>query len=725
MQASRFIVALTSFFVVSNMTCFSVAFQAEKNESVPAIQVEECQEDCKDSSNGTEETKVSLVVTEKTAKEQFENTHQQADMFRPEIDGKPAFLSTFRVRPDGNLLACVSNGNVSPYAPAITKGKAPAGYLHLYSPDFELLEQISLPFVATALDLDKDGYMYIAGNGEIGKLSPRGDVIATRGTPSMEGVEQDELRKQVEEDLKKQFQSSAKIYEKQIESLQKRIDKIIEVDEEERTESQNRRLSRYQTQMETYQEIVEQQKIEITDQMIDQQLAMKSRVTAVAVAENDVFVATSARVGFGYEVYRMDHNLENSKQLLDGLSGCCGQMDIHARGEQLFVAQNTKFNVGIYDRDGESISSFGERLNQDNQGFGSCCNPMNVLCCENGDILTAESSIGKIKRFNADGELIGYVGRARIGGGCKHVAIGFNQKLDRYYVQYEDNHQICVLKPNSEVGSSTSPEVVSITKKLIGGRWELADKQAVTNKSDGEESSEPSETQEGIGLTLKQGESGEYIVADIIPNSPADELGHIKDGDVLLSVGQASKKMQSTKDLSLEKINDILQGNPGQSVRIKYRSPDSTKTRRSRLTQVTMKKIDGSWVAEAAEPEVGFAVESLTNMKYLEFHKDGTFNSKLESKTMGFGAAAKRWLATKAADNVLHIDLEGDDDMIMYRVKVKFTGDDTANISVSYDGFGVDGKFRSYRRSAVQATKIDNTEQPESDATSSDTSSPR
>ncbi len=727
MQKSLFVVALISCVLLVDRACYSHAFQENATTAVQAVQQEECQNDCQGADgqcdNGNEKTPVSLVNKGKgnAAPDHFEKTHQQAEMFRPLIEGKPAFLSTFRVRPDGNLLACISDASVNPYGPAASKGNGPRGYLHLYSPDFELLDQIALPFVATALDLDQDGYMYIAGRGEIGKLSPSGEVISSRDSPNMVGVEQDELRKQVAEELKKRFQSTAQVYEKQIESLQKRIDKITELDETERTESQQRRLERYQTQLDSYQEIVDQQKIKVTDEMIDQQLSMKSRVTAVAVADNDLFVATSARVGFGYEVYRMDLNLENSKQLLDGLSGCCGQMDIHARGDQLFVAQNTKFNVGIYDRDGESIADFGERLNQDNQGFGSCCNPMNVLCCENGDILTAESSIGKIKRFNSDGELIGYIGRARIGGGCKHVAIGFDQKLDRYYVQYEDKHQICVLKPNAEVGDRTHPKVAALTEKLVGRRWKLANEQTSVDKANADASSASDEMREGIGLVIKQEESGEFTVADIIPKSPADELGRINKGDILLSVGPVSGKMQNTKGLSLADINSILQGNPGQTVRIKYRSTDSTKIRRSKLTQVTMKKTGGAWVVEAAEPDFGFSVEALTNMKYLEFHENGRFNAELETKSMGMGSA-KRWLATKVADDALHIDLEGDDDMIMYRVKVKFTDADTAEIAVSYDGLGEEGKYRSYRGKDLPTAPADREKQSANETGLSDIS---
>ncbi|MBL8810287.1 MAG: hypothetical protein JNM43_08935 [Planctomycetaceae bacterium] len=99
---------------------------------------------------------------------------------------------------------------------------------------------------------------------------------------------------------------------------------------------------------------------------------------------------------------------------------------------------------------------------------------MNVRCCDNGDILTAESSIGTIKRFNDKGELVGVVGKARIGGGCKHVALGYDSKRDRYYMMNVDRDHICVMLPNAEAPELTSEEQMAKTareglgQKLVG-----------------------------------------------------------------------------------------------------------------------------------------------------------------------------------------------------------------------------------------------------------------
>jgi hypothetical protein len=181
-------------------------------------------------------------------------------------------------------------------------------------------------------------------------------------------------------------------------------------------------------------------------------------------------------VNRGYEVWRTSSTFEKSGRVIDGLRGCCGQMDIITKGDKILTAENTKFQVGFYDLTGAKLTSFGKRHSEDENGFGSCCNPMNVLCCSNGDIITAESSIGHIKRFSDKGDLLAVIGRARIGGGCKHVALGHDEKRDRYYVQYQDMNHICIMLPNAEA----APLVAELDRKLkaaedaalkLVGRW--------------------------------------------------------------------------------------------------------------------------------------------------------------------------------------------------------------------------------------------------------------
>ncbi len=209
----------------------------------------------------------------------------------------------------------------------------------------------------------------------------------------------------------------------------------------------------------------------------DEMVRERMVVTALGVTAEDVFVSVMSAKGNGYEVWRTDYDFKQSKKVVTALSGCCGQMDIQARDGRLFVAENGKFEVSIRDRDGKRLSSFGKRDRNSVEGFGSCCNPMNVRCCDNGDILAAESSIGNIKRFNARGEFVGLIGKAKIGMGCKHVALAFDKSRNRYYMMNVDKGHIAVLIPVGEVPPETEAEKAAriardeFSKRLVG-RWE-------------------------------------------------------------------------------------------------------------------------------------------------------------------------------------------------------------------------------------------------------------
>lgn len=659
--------------------------QDSKCENCQDGTCEDCQSgECKQNSENVDE--VATASDSGESRTNFVSTHKQTSAFSPNIDGKQANLTTFRLNPQGQIVACVVPKDVSHKRLEKQDGvedesPQPEGYVQIYSPEFELLDQFGLPFAPSAVDIDKSGNMFVAGSGHVCKMSSDGKILQMSQAPNLINVDTEEMLKEALEAAQERNKQLQEFYGNQIESLQEQIEELEAIDEGERTNSQESNLKRLKSQLKTYEQIVEQNKIEVDEESLKHQLTSNSDVTAIAVTDNDVYVATSANSGSGYEVYRTTLDFKDPVRILKRLRGCCGQMDIYAADNQVFVAENTNFQVGIYDRDGKKVSSFGQRLRKDNQGFGSCCNPMNVLCCPNGDILTAESSIGKIKRFNSKGEMTGYVGRARIGGGCKHVALGFDEKLDRYYVQYEDNNQICVLSPKTDAASPKDPKIAELGKRLTAGKWQLAGTKAVADQV------------VGIGVALDVNDEGELLVKDVVKGAPAEK--RLKKGDVIVGIG-TSEGIVETKGMDLNEVAELLRGEPRTRVLLKVRSQNSDKVLRRSINRVRLQLVDGDWiVAENQENPFGdFDSEALTNMRVLDFKDDGTLRVEMENNP--FGMRVKGWVATQAEGDTLMLDMEDEEEVIVYRVKVKFTGDETADISITYDGLGEEGKFRSY-----------------------------
>jgi hypothetical protein len=410
---------------------------------------------------------------------QVRGTHKQVRTIRPMHNGQPIHLNTYCLSPSGDILACVGGSNYT-YEPDGQGGyrsiqSLSQTFVQVYSPEGELKAEWAVPFKPTAINVAPDRTIFVAGEGKLARLSSQGALLTTANIPQ-EG-DPEKLRQEAIAKAREQQAEFIARLEKQIEFAQQQAEKIRAVPEAERTKSQAARLQAYERQVELYQAQIKS----LQEQEIEVSVSAVSRsgvVTGLAVSDQHLFVCTGSVSGAGYDVIRCDFDFQNPKRVLTGLRGCCGQMDIQALGERLVVAENTKFQVALHDPDGKPLTAFGGRDRTGGAGFGSCCNPMNVRCCANGEILTAESSIGDIKRFSADGKLLAYIGRAKISGGCKHVAIDWDPKRDRYYMMNVADSSICVLVPLSEAPEFTEEELAAkaaregLGRKLVGA-WRL------------------------------------------------------------------------------------------------------------------------------------------------------------------------------------------------------------------------------------------------------------
>jgi hypothetical protein len=214
----------------------------------------------------------------------------------------------------------------------------------------------------------------------------------------------------------------------------------------QRKQSLSQRLEMYKRQKEQYAKAKEQYaKIigvvppeQMTDEQIDEQVkaSMKYKLTASSISalNDDVFVATHASLGYGFDVWRMNDKFESPVKVVTGLSGCCGQMDVKANKDGLFVAENSEHRVCRFDRDGKSITKWGQSARTGLEGFGSCCNPMNVAFGPGEAVYTAEDDTGRIKRYSADGKLLGLVGLVELKPGCKNCSIAVSSDGSRVYM---------------------------------------------------------------------------------------------------------------------------------------------------------------------------------------------------------------------------------------------------------------------------------------------------
>lgn len=155
----------------------------------------------------------------------------------------------------------------------------------------------------------------------------------------------------------------------------------------------------------------------------------------IGCSGNDIFV--SVRQEKDYSIYRLDSELANPKEIVKGLEGCCGQLDLKAKDGVVYVAANCEFSVIKYDRDGKEIGRFGKEGKEGqmtgDEGFIGCCEPKNVCFDSQGNLYTAEAVHRRVKKFTPDGKYMGLAGMAS-GDYCVRVTIAVSKDCSKIYM---------------------------------------------------------------------------------------------------------------------------------------------------------------------------------------------------------------------------------------------------------------------------------------------------
>ena len=342
-------------------------------------------------------------------------THRQAAIIRLAGDkATSTTLHTFCLDPEGNLLAGVTTD---------------VGQIRKLDPDGNLLETWPLEVQPEAIAVGPDGALFVAGSGKLLKLDAQGTVLLEADAPH--AGEARENREQIREQMRQQMERNRESMAKVLDRYQQQIDQLAAKAEEERTATEQRQLRSLQSMVERIQPAEDEQ---AQDAMLERMIQSKLAASSISVTSSDVFVATRALQGYGFDVWRVDDRFENGQRIVSGLRGCCGQMDVQANDTGVYVAENARHRVCHYDRDGELVNQWGSRARTGVEGFGGCCNPMNLAFNSGQDVYTAESSTGRIKRYSASGDLLGLVGQVEIVPGCKKVSIAVSPDGSRVYM---------------------------------------------------------------------------------------------------------------------------------------------------------------------------------------------------------------------------------------------------------------------------------------------------
>ncbi|MFO0915073.1 MAG: hypothetical protein U0795_19085 [Pirellulales bacterium] len=377
-------------------------------------------------------------------------THQQVRLIKPTNDEPGLMLKSFCLMPDGKLLALVDGGapvwGGIPTFGSTPDGKAPGCEVRIIDQEGNKVHSFPVDFSGHSVNVGSDGNIYVGGNGIVAKFDPTGKQLIQTASPNMSADSQTEevLRQRAMETLTEQkaaYAEALATLEKQQKEMEGKSDDELTEEQRESKLMMEPMITAYKQAMAQYNEPSEEQIKQIVESLSSRQ----KTINAIAVNDKYVFVTCAASKGYGYSVWRTDLDFQNPAMIVDGLRGCCGQMDVQCCGEELVVAENSRHRVVRYDAEGKEVLTFGKRSRDGvGEGFGSCCNPMNTRLV--GDNLYVAESDGNVKLFSQDGKFLNLVGKADVQAGCKSSIVAASPDGERVYYFDVQKSGICVLE---------------------------------------------------------------------------------------------------------------------------------------------------------------------------------------------------------------------------------------------------------------------------------------
>jgi len=182
----------------------------------------------------------------------------------------------------------------------------------------------------------------------------------------------------------------------------------------------------------------------------------KAAASGLCADDKHVFIAFGMgnSVRATEDIYRFKRDLTEPKKIVERQYGCCSHIDLRVSGRELLIAENSRHRVNRFDFDGKQLGTWGRRDREALEAFTACCNPCNFDFGPKGVLYTAESGVGRVKKYSADGQflgLVGYVDTTEFDNGSQlaaiscYIPIEVNKDASRIYVMDIRAHIIRVL----------------------------------------------------------------------------------------------------------------------------------------------------------------------------------------------------------------------------------------------------------------------------------------
>jgi len=382
-------------------------------------------------------------------------THKQSSIIKMNDEDNSLSINAFCLNETGTIVAACGQG---------------PGEVRFVDDEGQILNAWKVDVKPESIDVAADGTILVGGDGKLFRFDSDGNELHRADSPHAVALR--ENAEQLREQAIAQLSARGPSPQRQLDSLRGMLTRLEEKQESTELNEQEEKL------LKVFPDMIERLEAQVAEaeaeegeskepseeaitSRVESMLRSKMRISSITSSGDHIFVATNAVEGYGYCIWKTDADFSDGELIVEGLRGCCGQMDVQGSPSGLYVAENSRFRVVSYDVDGSEVAHWGERSRSGIDGFSSCCNPMNVCIAGNGDIFTAESNTGRIKRFTPDGELVSYIGEVELVPGCKNVSIAVSPGNEKVYMLDLTRNHIVLMQPRPADEMEASETVAS------------------------------------------------------------------------------------------------------------------------------------------------------------------------------------------------------------------------------------------------------------------------
>ena len=361
---------------------------------------------------------------EKESLDEFRRTAPFRQSRTINVDPARGRVLGFRALRDGRV--ALVTGRADAYG-AVTDAHDPATVDNrLVWTDAEGREErsVTLGFTPRGVTEAPDGTLWVVGGSTVARFAADGAKLAEAEAPHF--TLSPEGREEFVEEMRARHAAELESHTKSIEQQEEMVAELEAKKEGDPGYQTAEVVDLYKRSAESMKRHLESRRQMTDEQVADEAIERVKQIHRVAVSEDAVFIVTNMETGYGFAVWRLSPDLSEPTRVVEGLAGCCGQMDVQVVEGGLAIAENSRHQVRLVDFDGEPIRQFGETSRSDvTKGFGGCCNPMNTCLDGDGCLLTSESN-GLVKRYGLDGTYREVIGVADVQPGCKNSSIGMS-----------------------------------------------------------------------------------------------------------------------------------------------------------------------------------------------------------------------------------------------------------------------------------------------------------